>query len=86
MIAGEVAVMVVELVTFTFAAGATTLSGVGAPPASSMNLTVEPALKPVPVIVSGVPPMIEPLVALSDVTVGTVADHTQLVMAMVVPQ
>ena len=73
--------------TVTFAAGTSTvLSLAGVPPDSSTKLTVEPVTKPVPVIVTGVPPVIGPVAGLMPVTVGTVGDQTQLSVTMLVPQ
>jgi hypothetical protein len=57
--AGVVAVIVVLFVTDTFAAAA--------PP----NVTVAPAAKFVPVIVTAVPPAVDPLFGETVVTVGT---------------
>jgi hypothetical protein len=56
--AGVVAVIVVAFVTTTFVA------------ASPPNVTVAPAAKFVPVIVTAVPPSVDPLLGLTLVTVG----------------
>jgi hypothetical protein len=72
--------------TDTFVAGRSTLSLLGAPPDSSTKVTVEPLTKPVPVIVTVVPPAIEPVAGLMLVTLGTVGDQTQLSTVIVVPQ
>jgi hypothetical protein len=63
-----------------------TLALEGTPPCSSTKLTVEPATNPVPVMVTGVPPVMGPAVPLRLETAGTTGAHTQLSTVMVVPQ
>ena len=58
LLAGVVAVMVVLLTTVTLVAGAVP------------NVTVAPEAKLVPVMVTAVPPAVEPLLGLTPVTVG----------------
>jgi hypothetical protein len=70
----------------TSVAGRRTLSLLGAPPDSSTKVTVEPLMKPVPVMVTVVPPAIEPVAGLTLATVGTNGDQAQLSTVIVVPQ
>ena len=86
IVAGATAVIDVDEFTATLEADSTTLSLVGALPDSSTKLTVAPVTNPVPVIVTDVPPLIEPDAGLIPVTVGTVGDHNQLSVIMPVPQ
>jgi hypothetical protein len=86
---GEVTVIEVADVDFTVA-GTMTLPAAGVPPDSSMKFTVvapAPLLeKPVPLIVTDVPPVVGPVLTLRLVMVGTTGDHTQLFIVMPVPQ
>jgi hypothetical protein len=67
---GEIAVMVVELLTTTLVAGTLTAGVVAVPPDSSTKLTVAPVKKPEPVMTSDVPPAGRPTAGLTLLTTG----------------
>jgi hypothetical protein len=92
---GETMLIDVELEKVTLAAGtvSTTLLLVGVLPDSWTRLTlVVPLVNPVPLIVSEVPPVMEPETGFDDglvlrpVTAGMTGDQSQLSMVMPVPQ
>ena len=83
---GVVAVIAVVPWTVTLAAGSTTLSLAGLDPVASTKLTVDPGVKPVPVIVTVVPPADVPLAGDTPTTVGTTGDHSQLSITIRSPQ
>jgi hypothetical protein len=83
---GELTVIDVDP-TLSTVAERTTLSLAGVPPDSSMKLTVVAfCTNPVPLIVTDVPPRIEPELGCIPVTVGTTGDHTQLSVLIPEPQ
>ena len=83
---GARAVIEVDELTTTLVACTIVLSTAGEPPDSSTKLTVVPVVKPVPLIVTDVPPRIEPEEGLMFVTVGSTGDQSQLSVVMPVPQ
>jgi hypothetical protein len=84
---GEIAVIVVELVTTTFVAGTLTAGLVAVPPDSSTKVTVAPVKKPVPVITSEVPPGGNPTGGAMLLTTGNGSRYlkTALLVLVLVP-
>jgi hypothetical protein len=83
---GATAVIEVALITLTWVPASTTLSLVGVVPFSSTKFTVAPLVNPVPLIVTAVPPMIDPVEGLMPETDGTSGDQSQLSTVSPVPQ
>jgi hypothetical protein len=75
VMAGETAVMLVDPITLTFVAGTVGLPAV--PPDSSTKLTVAPVTKPVPVIVTAVPPDVGPTAGDTKATTGTSPEYVK---------
>jgi hypothetical protein len=77
--------MEVAETTVTLVAGRLTEGLTAVPPDSSTKLTVAPVKKPVPLIVTDVPPAVDPDVGVRPVTVGGVDAYVKLLLYELVP-
>jgi hypothetical protein len=77
---GETAVIEFEEFTVTLVAARAAPPLTTEPPDSWVKVTVAPVMKPVPAIVTAVPPLIEPVFGLMLVTVGEIGVYVKMVL------